>query len=78
MARLDDLLPELKDDIPPQTQPKKSEPSILTGKKRRAWLVDSIEDKISTQEKGSINHIYKPYYKASLKDAYPKHKFGTL
>ena len=52
MARLDDLLPELKDDIPPQTQPKKSEPSILTGKKRRAWLVDSIEDKISTQERG--------------------------
>lgn len=60
MARLDDLLPELKDDISPQIKPKKSEPSILTGKKRRAWLVDSIEDKISTPEKGSINHIHKP------------------
>lgn len=60
MARLDDLLPDLKDDISPQVQLKKSETNILTGKKRRAWLVDSSEDKVSPQEKGSINHTHKP------------------
>ncbi|MCZ4786707.1 hypothetical protein O6D23_02920 [Legionella pneumophila] len=66
MARLDDLLPDLKDDISPQVQPKKSEPSIITGKKRRAWLVDSLEDKVSPQEKGSINHIHKPELSSSI------------
>lgn len=60
MARLDDLLPELKDDNSRQIQPKKSEPSIITGKKRRAWIVESIEEKISIEEKGSINRIHKP------------------
>ena len=60
MARLDDLLPELKDDISPKIQIKKSEPSIPTGKKRRAWIVDSIEEKISDPRKGSMNLIYEP------------------
>jgi hypothetical protein len=59
MARLDDLLPELKDDTFAQELPKRNEPDMLTGKKRRAWLIDSYEDKSSTQEKGSINHIHK-------------------
>lgn len=60
MARLDDLLPELKDVISTQVQEKKSEQKILTGKKRRAWILDSGEDKIPTQPKGSINPIHKP------------------
>ncbi|WP_419421427.1 hypothetical protein ACNVED_15935 (plasmid) [Legionella sp. D16C41] len=60
MARLDDLLPELKDDTSAQKLPNGNEPRILTGKKRRAWLVDSYEDKSSIQKKESINPIHKP------------------
>jgi hypothetical protein len=60
MARLDDLLPELKNDTSAQILPKNNEPSMLTGKKRRAWLVDNYEDKSTTQEKGSINPVHKP------------------
>lgn len=60
MARLDDLLPELKDDALPQIPLKINEPNIFTGKKRRAWLIDNPDDKISNQSKGSINHIHEP------------------
>jgi predicted DNA-binding transcriptional regulator len=60
MARLDDLMPELKNDTSDQKKPKNNELSMLTGKKRRAWLVDSNEDNSVTHEKGSIEHIYKP------------------
>jgi predicted DNA-binding transcriptional regulator len=57
MARLDDLLPELKDDTPSsQIQPQQNESIIPAGKKRRAWLVGSIEDE---DQKGSIDHIHK-------------------
>ena len=66
MARLDDLLPELKDNTSSQIQSKKNESSIPTGKKRRAWLVDSIEDTIPTQGKGSINHIHKPEFSLNI------------
>jgi predicted DNA-binding transcriptional regulator len=59
MARLDDLMPELKDDTFTQKQPKNNESSMLTGKKRRAWLVDSNEDDSETYKKGFIDHIYK-------------------
>lgn len=60
MARLDDLMPELKDDTFAQKQPKNNEPSMLTGKKRRAWLVDDNGDKSVIHEKGSIDHVHKP------------------
>lgn len=60
MARLDDLMPELKDDTSAQKQPKNSDQNMLTGKKRRAWLVDSNEDNSVTLEKGSVDHIHEP------------------
>lgn len=60
MARLDDLMPELKDDTSAQKQQKKNESSTLTGKKRRAWLVESSEDNSALHEKGAIDHIHKP------------------
>ncbi len=58
MARLDDLLPELKDDISPSPTHLKSVSGTSVGKKRRAWLV---EDE-SSDSKGSINHVHKPLY----------------
>lgn len=62
MARLDDLLPELKDDNSSnQILPKKNELIIPTGKKRRAWLVDSSET-----TKGSIDHIHKPEFSMNI------------
>ena len=59
MARLDDLLPELKDDATAQLHPKKNESIIPIGKKRRAWLVGSIEEE-SESIKGSIDRVYNP------------------
>lgn len=58
MARLDDLLPELKDDVLPSTTHLKSVSGTSVGKKRRAWLV---EDE-SSDSKGSMNPIHKPLY----------------
>lgn len=54
MARLDDLLPELKDDAP-QSETKKAMSITHTGKKRRAWLEDE-----TTSSKGFIDYIHKP------------------
>lgn len=60
MARLDDLLPELKDDVSPSQIHFKSESGTPTGKKRRAWLVDNFEDKAITEKKRVVDHIHKP------------------
>lgn len=61
MARLDDLLPELKDTDTAKLPLKINESNTLTGKKRRAWLIEESDEKKSSQEKGSIEHINKPY-----------------
>jgi hypothetical protein len=64
MARLDDLLPELKGDTPSsQIQHKQNESIIPSGKKRRAWLVGSVEDETP---KGSMNTIHEPYSSLDL------------
>lgn len=61
MARLDDLLPELKSDISSsKEQLKKNESSKATGKKRRAWLVDSLDEEVLHETKGSLERIDNP------------------
>lgn len=55
MARLDDLLPELKDDTSPQLQTKKNEYNLVTGKKRRAWLIDIPDQGTSINNKEPIS-----------------------
>src|SRR5215216_6654797 len=55
MARLDDLMPELKDNFS-QSEKIKTLSITHTGKKRRAWL----EDDKSENLKGSIDYIHKP------------------
>ena len=76
MARLDELMPELNDDVITQVSVKANKP---LGKKRRAWLSDEVEVpkdpvsltsipmpnlapkvEIKDDSKGSINHVYKP------------------
>jgi hypothetical protein len=73
MARMDDLLPELKDNISPSET--KTASIIHTGKKRRAWLeaestgaIDPVDKPLLRQtitsaksfSKGSINRVYRP------------------
>ncbi|MFJ1269976.1 hypothetical protein ACD661_15565 [Legionella lytica] len=57
MARLDDLLPELKDDAQSPNKSKDEKSLLITGKKRRAWLVDTIERKPSVIQRGGIDPI---------------------
>lgn len=65
MARLDDLLPEFKSE---SVLVKPKEDNISSGTKRRAWLIDDVNNRSSNIEKGFIEHIYKPdLYQSSHK-----------
>lgn len=70
MARLDDLLPELKEEDLSQTQVKNNDSSALTGKKRRAWLLDSIEETKINTGKGVIDTIDEPYISKKIENKY--------
>lgn len=59
MARLEDLLPELKDDTLSQSKLSEVSSVNITGKKRRAWLVESADEKEMSKSKGSMNRIDK-------------------
>jgi len=61
MARLDDLLPELKIISSEQKESPETKSETTTGKKRRAWLADEIninEVNDDNNLKGSIDHVY--------------------
>lgn len=64
MARLDDLLPEFKDDISPYNIPSKTVSNISIGKKRRAWL---IED-----EKVDLKKVTEPFNKSFCNEDEPR------